>query len=586
MKFNFDKFRRSREDGNAGKKAKRPGLKSIIALSLSFVLMLSCSFAYFTDYLATSTTGTAGTVEVSLDDSGINLLNPDGQDILNPGDARPVAFTVTNDGNKSVDTEVIITLTSSVPMCNNQRLNFEPMSLRVAEEGTPDPMLYEKEVYSSEYELYLKDDVVFVDGYGHYPKADAEPLQVRYMNAVGTQIAYILDSEVLSGNMSLDEQEKEYKKISNLDDVNYASVITAYEYALLSDTERAYYAACNDTKTYEIVLVFDPNSGNEFQNSSVSIQIEVKAKQHHNTEMGWELVGESTNASIDTSVFTVENNPFGQVELTGVQDGVDLYSLTDIEIPEGVEVIPNQFFQGWENLKTVKLPSTLKVIGDLAFKGCRGMTSINLPEGLEFMGNWAFGDCNSLTEIAIPDSVTYVGESTFRYSGVENVTIGSGLTYISNHMFAGTELKSIVIPSTVKEIGEYAFYQCQSLTNIEISEGVTSIGLCAFSGCQSLTNFTIPSSVTEIGDSAFNGCWGLTTVVMPEGVTRIGKKAFSSCDKLTTVVIPDSVTRIGDRAFYHYLKQNLTVYTDSVLALNSDYGSRVVTFLPYEDYNN
>lgn len=632
MKFNFDKFRRSREDGNAGKKAKRPGLKSIIALSLSFVLMLSCSFAYFTDHLATSTTGTAGTVEVSLDDSGINLLNPDGQDILNPGDARPVVFTVTNDGNKSVDTEVVITLTSSEPMSNNEWNSLAGESLDlddiINQNAWADQKLFEGAVYRSEYELYWADDIVAVDGYGYYPRewdseeiyneeygdylcfAKYHKIDDRYMNTARTQIKYVIDGDVLSGNMGLGEQEQEYvlktqeekreteiielpediytvkygdlsqydaslgecyyieinssylydyipesnaskilaipnkqtvdgvevnidyivskgydslfyhidglyigsnvkgyitvdtlvqdsyyydqatiqsddryKVYDNYEDVFNSNsdseqdgilkeVITASEYNTLSDAQKAKYELAPDSKTYNIVLLFDPNSSNRFQNSSVSIQVEVRAKQHRNTEAGWELIGEKVASSIDTSIFTVDNNAFDQVELTGVQEGVDLNTMTNVIIPEGVQVIPEEFFYYNEAIQSVTLPSTIEEIGAEAFCGCSSLTTINFPEGL-------------------------------------------------------------------MHIGERAF--CAS---------------------------------------------GLTTVDLPESLKSLGDGVFISSNKLTTVVIPDSVTRIGDSAFYHYLKQNLTVYTDSVLALNSDYGSRVVTFLPYADYNN
>ena len=105
---------------------------------------------------------------------------------------------------------------------------------------------------------------------------------------------------------------------------------------------------------------------------------------------------------------------------------------------------------------------------------------------------------------------------------------------------------SITIPATVTHngvaysvtsIGEWAFYDCSSLTTITIPEGVTSIGSCAFGGCSSLTTITIPEGVTSIGEYAFWECISLTSITLPEGVTSIENGAFWGCSSLTAVHI-------------------------------------------------
>lgn len=79
--------------------------------------------------------------------------------------------------------------------------------------------------------------------------------------------------------------------------------------------------------------------------------------------------------------------------------------------------------------------------------------------------------------------------------------------------------------------------------------GLTNIGNEAFWQCSSLTSLEIPDSVTSIGEKAFRACNGLQSVVIGNGVTSIDREAFFVCNRLMSVVIGDSVTSIGESAF-------------------------------------
>ena len=168
---------------------------------------------------------------------------------------------------------------------------------------------------------------------------------------------------------------------------------------------------------------------------------------------------------------------------------------------------------------------------------------------------------------------------------IKHIVLPQKIKEIEEYAFSGcSSLTSITIPESVKEIGKYAFSYCSSLTSISIPSSVTEIGARAFYGCRSLTSIkvdknnlvydsryncnaiiesksnklimgcaktVIPTSVKIIGEDAFSGCISLTSISIPSSVTKIGKEAFYGCISLTSISIPSSVAEIGEDAFFH-----------------------------------
>ena len=131
-----------------------------------------------------------------------------------------------------------------------------------------------------------------------------------------------------------------------------------------------------------------------------------------------------------------------------------------------------------------------------------------------------------------------------------NAIVG-GITYLlnDNHtakIVTSKSSQNITIPSQISydnqtysviSIGENAFRNSSSLTNIDIPNSVISIEKNAFRNCFGLNSITIPNSVAFIGDSAFSGCIGLTSITIPENVSYIGQRAYYGCTNLTKVTI-------------------------------------------------
>ena len=142
-------------------------------------------------------------------------------------------------------------------------------------------------------------------------------------------------------------------------------------------------------------------------------------------------------------------------------------------------------------------------------------------------------------------------EDCIVYTSTSQITIDSSAYFgalIESHTWNNGN-GVIRFDGPVTSIGEYAFYNCSSLTSINIPNSVTSIGYKAFEGCSSLTSITIPESVTSIGGSAFAYCISLTSINIPDSVTTIGVSAFAYCLSLTTAVIGKGIESIGLYAF-------------------------------------
>ena len=112
----------------------------------------------------------------------------------------------------------------------------------------------------------------------------------------------------------------------------------------------------------------------------------------------------------------------------------------------------------------------------------------------------------------------------------------------------GTGIKKVVIKNGVKNIGNYAFYDCEILKSAILPESAVSIGDYAFHYCQSLTSVIIPRSMMNIGYNTFSYCQNLASVTFLGSVISIGDEAFEEC-ALTEITLPRSIVYLGKRSF-------------------------------------
>lgn len=107
--------------------------------------------------------------------------------------------------------------------------------------------------------------------------------------------------------------------------------------------------------------------------------------------------------------------------------------------------------------------------------------------------------------------------TVYENKNIKRVVIKKGVTAIADFAFEGCKkLKEIILPSTLKKIGAYAFEDCP-IKNITIPKSVKSIEPGAFAG-SSIKSITIPKTVKKLGEGVFGDCKKLESITMPGNI--------------------------------------------------------------------
>ena len=243
---------------------------------------------------------------------------------------------------------------------------------------------------------------------------------------------------------------------------------------------------------------------------------------------------------------------------------------TEAVIEDGVINIGAYAFNGCENLTTINISDSVTSIGSSAFEYSTCLSSIDIPDSITYIGSNAFND--TLWFKNQPDGLIYVGKVAYRMKGSypTEVKIKDGTVSITDSAFFDCRsLTTIDIPESVTYIGNNAFRNCWNLASIEIPNSVTSIGKQAFYYCSKLTSATIGNSVMSIGSYAFYDCKNITSIEIPDSVTSIGDYAFSAIENLTKATIGNSVTSIGSYAFKDCKNLKDVIIGNSIISIGN-----------------
>ena len=197
-----------------------------------------------------------------------------------------------------------------------------------------------------------------------------------------------------------------------------------------------------------------------------------------------------------------------------------------------------------------KLLSVLLVLAMvLAILPVGAMAAEEKPKG-EFtytIGYWAWGPEATITGYTDLDVTDLVIPETID---------GNTVTGIESYAFQKNKnLKSVVLPKTLKNLFAFAFEDCKALETVEFQgDYLEEFQIDAFYGCSSLKSIVVPQ--VEVIEQGFGCCTSLKTAVLSEGTRYLNMFSFMGCTSLEMLYIPASV----DQMTYDPKLENLTIY--------------------------
>ena len=212
----------------------------------------------------------------------------------------------------------------------------------------------------------------------------------------------------------------------------------------------------------------------------------------------------------------------------------------------GANIISNTY----ENGKgVIKFDGNVTKIGESAFFGCQNLKSVTIPESVTTIENNPFAYCDNLAEF----NGKFV--SADKHCIIVNNVLQS---------FTPISLKSYSIPNSIVSISNYAFVNCQSLTQIIIPKSISSIGNRAFDYCNSLkTVYCMPDTPPTLGDNAFGASSSTRKIYVPESLVNAYKTA-SNWSKYSSEIEPYPGYVVPEQAKTVTLKVNAKFVTDYI----------------------
>lgn len=225
-----------------------------------------------------------------------------------------------------------------------------------------------------------------------------------------------------------------------------------------------------------------------------------------------------------------------------------------------------------DQIKTVTIGSGITYVGDMVFIDCDNLTEINLPDTLEVLGGHCFAYCNALEKVSLPDSVKRLDGDTFECCvSLKDVKLSESLTFIGYAAFARTAVERVVLPESVEELYCLVFDHCPYLSKLVFlnedcvifdSENTiySRVNICGFEGSTAQAyaesygrNFLPVTNAFELGDVNIDGSVNAldASLVLTEYayISTTGNHAFNLLENLIADVDSDKMINSLDASY-------------------------------------
>lgn len=434
--------------------------------------------------------------------------------------------------------------------------------------------------------VYVKDlkswlSICWVDDYGKFKLGlrNNSPLRENggklYVN--GKELKdLVLNGETIG--------EYSFSGCSNLASVTFAGICK------FSDGDRAFYGCKNLRKVKvttkdKIPITYSILFGDADIYKKCALYVPKDIMKFYTSATGWKEFAKI--AAIDGPMlcdFEVDDIYYNIIDLNNRTCEVTFdnangpsYLQEEITVPKTVQYKGREFkvvgisdkaFNKSPNLSRLTLPNSIEKIGKDVFEGCPCLKMLQIPNTISVIET----DLSSLKV----DTVTFLGNGTavpnwFKTNKTLKVVSFNcpKLTNVADSAFYSCiAIEKVLLPKTIERIGVSAYAGCNNLKSCTLPEGLNKIEVASFKGCKNLPVVSFGASLKEIPFQAFADCGSLRSIDFGKSVKMIGDSAFVNCSTLENVSVPKNIEEIGNSAFYGCTAVKSVVIDDSHIPLS------------------